>query len=138
MAGDRYGFPRKHRDVRIEAQKKREREREREKIDGKATGTSTGDSTKPRSVYYKRAKIYGGRFEINIPGEVSPAANFTPLSRDKPRICARFNLTPFPSHSPLPPLKRRWRETIEGRGKKRKDRKREKIEEEGVRDIIAD
>lgn len=56
--------------------------------------------------------------------ERSPAANFTPLSRDKPRICARFNLTPFLS---LPPSSlwaddSRSGETI-GRGGEKKESK---------------
>lgn len=69
--------------------------------------------------------------------ERSPAANFTPLSRDKPRICARFNLTPFLSLPPSSLLAddSRSGKTIGGGGEgKKKNRKREKIVE-GVRNI---
>lgn len=68
--------------------------------------------------------------------ERSPAANFTPLSRDKPRICARFNLTPFLSL----PLSRRfskrgnnWR----GRGGEKKESKTREDRRRCAQYIIA-
>lgn len=70
--------------------------------------------------------------------ERSPAANFTPLSRDKPRICARFNLTLFLS---LPPSSLwaddfRSRETI-GRGGEKKESKTREDRRRYAQYIIA-
>lgn len=65
--------------------------------------------------------------------ERSPAANFTPLSRDKPRICARFNPSSLSPHPPFEPTIFKAGKQLEGEGKK-KNRKREKIVE-GVRNI---